>query len=152
MISNDNFAIVLTFCRPYADITVHKLYPSSENKIEFWPNAVSTCWFNYLRDSISSNRDCQLRYPWGVPWEKNGHVVLHNDEDDDDGNNNSYCWVIIICAKHFAENFTDIISLNLESDNGKNRQPLLFFKWTTIAWLHLYMFAEFPECLFLFLI
>lgn len=31
----------------------------------------------------------------------------------------------LLYAKHFAENFTYIISLDLESDNGKNRQLLL---------------------------
>lgn len=44
----------------------------------------------------------------------------------------------LLFAKHFAEIFIYIISLNLQSDNGKYRWPLLFSKWTTVGYLQLY--------------
>lgn len=51
-------------------------------------------------------------------------VIVQNEKEEDSGNNNpnnngSYCGMPALC--HFAETFTCIISLNLQSEIGKNR-------------------------------
>lgn len=126
MISKPNFATVLTFCglnKPCVDIAVHKQDQSSKNDIKFWPKSVSTCWVNHSRGSIvttgTANWDTLDEDAMGE--QKGGHVVMIRDDDDDGNRDDNSCHWVLLYVKYFAENFTYIISLNLWSDNGKNR-------------------------------